>query len=152
MFQIGEVTSKGFEFDAVGDITENWTGTFNYAYNDAKITGGQPDSIRNSVGDKFVNAPDHTLVLWTCYDMPSIDSVFAIGMDYVSERISFSGQTVKSYFVWDTSWRTTYKTLDIQLNIRNLFDKQYASSGFNQPNGHFPGEPRTVLLQVSHNF
>lgn len=152
VFQIGEVTSKGIEFDAVGDITENWTGTFNYAYNDAKITGGLPNSIRNSVGDEFVNAPDHTLGLWTRYDMPSIDSAFAMGMDYVSERISFSGQTVKAYVVWDASWRTTYKTLDVQLNIRNLFDKEYASSGFNQRNGHFPGEPRTVLLQVSHNF
>jgi iron complex outermembrane receptor protein len=152
VFQIGEVTSKGMEFDLVGDITENWTGTFNYAYNDAKITGGLPNSIRNSVGDEFVNAPDHTLGLWTRYDMPSIDSALAIGMDYVSERISFSGQTVKAYVVWDASWRTTYKTFDIQLNIRNLLDKEYASSGFNQRNGHFPGEPRTVLLQVSHNF
>jgi iron complex outermembrane receptor protein len=152
VFQIGEVTSKGIEFDAVGDISENWTGTFNYAYNDAKITGGLPNSIRNSVGDEFVNAPDHTLGLWTRYDMPSIDSAFAMGMDYVSERISFSGQTVKAYVVWDASWRTSYKTFDVQLNIRNLFDKEYASSGFNQRNGHFPGEPRTVLLQVSHNF
>jgi iron complex outermembrane receptor protein len=75
-----------------------------------------------------------------------------MGMDYVSERISFSGQTVKAYVVWDASWRTSYKTFDVQLNIRNLFDKEYASSGFNQRNGHFPGEPRTVLLQVSHNF
>jgi iron complex outermembrane receptor protein len=152
VLQIGEVTSKGMEFDLVGDITDNWTGTFNYAYNDAKITGGLPNSIRNSVGDEFVNAPDHTLGLWTRYDMPSIDSALAIGMDYVSERISFSGQTVKAYVVWDASWRTTYKTFDIQLNIRNLLDKEYASSGFNQRNGHFPGEPRTVLLQVSHNF
>ncbi|AGH46707.1 TonB-dependent siderophore receptor [Paraglaciecola psychrophila] len=152
VLQIGEVTSKGIEFDAVGDISENWTGTFNYAYNDAKITGGLPNSIRNSVGDEFVNAPDHTLGLWTRYDMPSIDSAFAMGMDYVSERISFSGQTVKAYVVWDASWRTSYKTFDVQLNIRNLFDKEYASSGFNQRNGHFPGEPRTVLLQVSHNF
>jgi len=152
VLQIGEVTSKGMEFDVVGDITENWTGTFNYAYNDAKITGGLPNSIRNSVGDEFVNAPDHTLGLWTRYDIPSIDSAIAMGMDYVSERVSFGGQTVKSYVVWDASWRTTYNSLDIQLNIRNLFDKEYASSGFNQRNGHFPGEPRTLLLQVSNNF
>lgn len=152
VLQIGEVTSKGIEFDVVGDITENWTGTFNYAYNNAEITGGLPNSIRNSVGDEFVNAPDHTLGFWTRYDIPSIDSAFAMGMDYVSERVSLSGQTVKPYVVWDASWRTTYKTLDIQLNIRNLFDKEYASSGFNQRNGHFPGEPRAVLLQVSNNF
>jgi iron complex outermembrane receptor protein len=152
VLQIGEVTSRGMEFDVVGDFAENWTGTFNYAYNDAKVTGGLPRSIGNTSGDEFVNAPDHTLGLWTRYAIPSIDSAVAIGMDYVSERISFSGQTVKSYVVWDASWRTTYKTFDIQLNIRNLLNKEYASSGFNQRNGHFPGEPRAVLLQVSNKF
>jgi iron complex outermembrane receptor protein len=152
VLQIGEVTSKGFEFDVVGDITDVWTGTFNYAYNDAKITGGLPNSIGNAVGTEFVNAPDHTLGIWTRYDFPSIASAFAIGIDYVSERISFSGQTVKPYTVWDASWRSSYKQFDVQLNIRNLFDKEYASSGFSKRNGHFPGEPRTILLQVGTSF
>ena len=99
VLQIGDVTSQGIEFGVLGDIAENWTGTFTYAYNDAKITGGLHDSIRNSVGDEFVNAPDHNPGLWIRSDMPSIDSAFVMGMDYVSERISFSGQTVKAYVV-----------------------------------------------------
>lgn len=150
--QIGEVTSMGVEFDVVGDITDVWTGTFSYAYNDAKITGGAPNSISNAVGTEFVNAPDHTLGIWTRYDFPSIASAFALGVDYVSERISFSGQDVKPYTVWDASWRTTYKQFDIQLNLQNIFDKEYASSGFNERGGHFPGKPRTVLVQVSSQF
>lgn len=150
--QIGEVTSTGVELDVVGDITDNWTGTFSYAYNKAKITGGAPDSISNSVGDEFVNAPDHTLGLWTRYDLPAISSAFAIGVDYVSDRISFNSQVVKPYTVWDASWHTTLQDFDIQINIKNLFDKMYATSGFNQRNGHFPGAPRTVLLQVGKTF
>lgn len=150
LLQIGEVTSEGVEIDIVGDLSENWTGTINYAYNRAKISGGSPDAIINSVGDEFVNAPDHTLGVWTRWTFESMNSAFAIGADYVSERISLSGQKVKPYTVWDASWRTTINKFEIQLNLKNLFDKRYATSGFNQRNGHFVGEPRSILLQLSY--
>ena len=150
--QIGEVTSRGIELDVVGDFAENWTGTLSYAYNDAEISGGNPDSIRNSVGTEFANAPDHTLGAWTRFDFPAIDSSFAFGVDYVSDRVSLSGQTVKSYAIWDASWQTEINGFLLQANIRNLFDKEYATSGFIERTGHFPGEPRTLLLQVTKNL
>ena len=150
VIQIGEVTSKGLEVDLVGDITDNWTGTLSYAYNEAKITGGSPGSIRNSLGDEFVNAPDHTLGAWTRWDFPGLRSAFAVGVDYVSERVNFQGQKVKSYTVWDASWRTEVNEMEIQLNVKNLFDKEYASSGFSKRNGHFPGEPRSVQVQINY--
>ena len=150
--QIGEVTSKGIEVDIVGDITENWTGTINYAYNDATITGESPESIRNAVGDEFVNAPDHTLGIWTRYALPSLSSSVAFGTDYVSERISLSGQKVKSYTTWDASWQTEVNNFTVQVNLKNIFDKEYATSGFNKRNGHFPGERRSIFLQVSYSL
>ncbi len=150
--QIGEVTSKGIEVDIVGDITENWTGTINYAYNDATITGGNPDDISNTVGDEFANAPDHMLGMWTRYALPQLNSSFAIGFDYVDEQLSLDGQKVKSYTVWDASWQTNIDSFEIQVNLKNIFDKEYAVSGFNKRNGHFPGEPRSILVQVSYAF
>lgn len=150
--QIGEVTSEGVELDIVGDIMDNWTGTFSYAFNNTKITGGAPDSIRNAVGTQFANAPKHTLGLWTRYDFPSIDSAIAIGVDHVGERISLGGQTVRSFTVWDASWRSNINDFEIQVNIRNLFDKEFASSGFIERTGHFPGEPRNVMVQVTRTF
>ncbi|NQZ10188.1 MAG: TonB-dependent receptor [Algicola sp.] len=150
LLQVGEVTSEGIEIDIIGDLSENWTGTINYAYNKAKITGGLPDALMNSVGTEFVNAPDHTLGIWTRWNIPALDSSFAIGADYVSERLSLSGQKVKSYAVWDASWTTRFNGFEVQLNLKNLFDKTYATSGFNQRNGHFPGEPRSILMQLSY--
>ncbi|MEW6993763.1 TonB-dependent siderophore receptor [Colwelliaceae bacterium MEBiC 14330] len=150
--QIGEVTSKGIEIDIVGDITEQWTAMINYAYNDATITGGNPDDIRNAIGDEFANAPDHTLGLWTRYELPSLNSSFALGFDYVDERLSLDGQKVKAYTTWDASWQTQINDFHVQLNLKNIFDKAYATSGFNKRNGHFPGEPRSVLLQVSYSL
>ncbi len=150
LLQVGEVTSEGVEIDIIGDLSENWTGTINYAYNKAKITGGLPDAVANSIGTEFVNAPDHTLGIWTRWNIPALDSSFAIGADYVSERLSLSGQKVKSYAVWDASWSTHFNGFEVQLNLKNLFDKTYATSGFNQRNGHFPGEPRSILMQLSY--
>lgn len=150
--QIGEVTSKGIEVDIVGDITDNWTGTLNYAYNEAKITAGAPDDISNAIGDEFANAPDHTLGLWNRFALPSLNSSFAFGLDYVSERISLSGQKVKAYTTWDASWQTEINHFKVQINLKNIFDKEYAISGFNKRNGHFPGEPRSILLQVSYSL
>lgn len=154
LIQLGEVTSRGAELDLVGDIAENWTGTLSYAYNDTTITGDKgAGSIRNSAGDRFVNAPRHTLGLWTRWDFPSMDSAFAIGMDYVSERISFNNQIVKPYTIWDASWRTTFdNNLELQINLKNLFDREYATSGFSKRNGHFPGEPRTIQVQLSYTL
>ena len=150
LIAFGEVRSRGFELDFVGDLTSNWVVTANYAYNDTKITDDADTSnITNSVGDRFANAPKHQFGLWSRYDIEQINSALAGGMTYVSEQFSLSGQTVKPYTTFDVSWQTDWKDLNFQLNVRNLFDKTYATSGFLERTGHFPGEPRTVVFQVS---
>lgn len=152
LLQIGEVTSRGLEMDLVGDITENWTFQANYAYNDARITGGPPGSIGLAVGNRFPNAPEHAVGLWTRYDIGALNSAIAGGIDYVGERVSISDQKVQSYTTVDVSWITDFDPWKFQVNIRNLFDKEYAASGFIERTGHFPGEPFTVVAQVSRDF
>lgn len=152
LLQIGEVTSRGFELDFVGDFTELWTFQGNYAYNDARITGGGLDSMSNAVGSRFANAPRHELGFWTRHEIPALNSAIAGGIDYVSERISLDGQRVRPYTVADLSWITELDPWKLQLNVRNLLDEEYAASGFIERTGHFPGEPRTVVVQVSRSF
>ena len=152
LLQIGEVTSKGFELDFVGDFSELWTFQANYAYNDARITGGGPGNVGFSVGDRFANAPRHELGFWTRHEIPFLDSAIAGGIEYVSERISIDGQRVAPYTVADLSWITTFDPWKFQVNVRNLFDEEYAASGFIERTGHFPGEPRTLVVQVSRSF
>ena len=90
--------------------------------------------------------------MWTRYELPNLNSSFAVGFDYIDERLSLDGQKVKSYTTWDASWQTKIDNIEVQLNLKNIFDKEYATSGFNKRNGHFPGEPRSILLQVSYSF
>ncbi|GGB89905.1 ligand-gated channel [Novosphingobium endophyticum] len=147
---IGEVTSKGFEIEIAADLTPDWVLTANYAYNDARITATVPgQSLTNAVGDRFANAPKHQAGLWTRYQFRPTGTAVALGGEYIGERVSISGQTVKPYAIFDASViQQITPHLSVLLRVDNIFDKTYAASGFIDRTGHFPGEPRTVFAEL----
>ncbi len=59
---------------------------------------------------------------------------------------------MKPYAVFDLSWQTHWRHWKFQANVKNVFDRVYAASGFIARNGHFPGEPRRVYLQAAYTF
>ncbi|GAA0657811.1 TonB-dependent siderophore receptor [Rheinheimera tangshanensis] len=148
---LGEVKSKGVELDLLGDLTDSWVLNLNYAYNDTRIVEST-SAITNAVGDKFANAPQHQVGIWSRYELDSINSAIAAGMDYVSDQLSIDGQHVKSYTVFDMSWQTRWQQWMFQANVKNLFDKTYATAGFIERTGHFPGEPRRLIVTASYQF
>lgn len=150
---IGEVTSKGFELDLSTDITPDWVFTANYGYNDTKITGTVPgQSLTNAVGNRFANAPRNKVGFWTRYQVEEISTAFAFGGEYVSQRVSLGGQTVKPYTIFDASIITDLGFAEAMFRVKNIFDKEYAASGFTVHNGHFPGEPRTWFIELRKRF
>ena len=155
LLNIGEVQSQGFETTLVGDLTALWTITANYAYNDTQVVKGvEGDALRNTFGDgsRFANAPRHQAGLWTRYTLESVNSSIAFGANYVSEQVSTSGQKVRPFTVFDMSWTSHWDDIALSININNLFDKEYAVSGFSKRNGHFPGSPREILGQITYTF
>ena len=151
VINFGLIESEGLELTLVGDVSANISLTANYAYNDTNIIEGVTNN--DSSTGEFVNAPKHQAGIWARYNIDSLNSSLAFGVDYVSEQISFSGQRVKPFTVFDGSWTTQIneQTL-ISVNVNNLFDKEYAVSGFNERNGHFPGDPREIVVQLTHDF
>lgn len=150
---IGEVTSDGLEVELTADLTPNWVVSAAYAYNDARITADNGGGgIRNSVGDRFANAPENTFGFWTRYQIPEWNLAFAFGGDCVDERLSLSGQTVKSYFIADMSITYEIENYSILLRVDNLFDKEYAESGFLSRTGHFSGETRNGFLEFTYQW
>ncbi|WP_407353198.1 TonB-dependent siderophore receptor [Luteimonas sp. R10] len=149
---LGLVRSEGFELDVLADVTTRWVVSAAYAYNDARVLDAGTNGITNSVGDKFANAPQNTFGLWTRYELPALLSSVGFGVDYVDERLSIDGQRVKPYTVYDLSWQTDWNGWHFQANVKNLFDKVYAASGFIERTGHFPGEPRRLYLQARYTF
>lgn len=153
LIALGEVTSKGFDFDLATDITPDWVLTLTYAYNDTRITATTPTgTVTNAVGDRFANAPEHQLGFWTRYQIRPLGLAFALGGDYISERINLSGQTVQSYFVFDASLMWQRGPFHLLVRIDNLFDETYAASGFTDRTGHFPGAPRSAFAELSYRF
>lgn len=154
LIALGEITSKGIEVDVAADITPDWVVTLAYGYNDTRITEAldEESGFSNNVGDRFANAPEHQLGFWTRYQFPDIGLAAALGGDYVSERVSISGQPVNPYMVFDAS--LIYETGPFRALVRidNLFDKTYAASGFIDRTGHFPGAPRSAFLEVGYKF
>lgn len=149
---LGLVRSKGMELDLLADLTAHWVLNLTYAYNDARVIEAGRNGITDAVGDRFANAPRNTLGLWTRHDLPSLDSAVGFGVEYMDDRISRDGQRVKPYTVFDLSWKTRWRQWDLQANVKNVFDKVYAASGFIERNGHFPGEPRRVYLQATYRW
>lgn len=149
---LGLVRSTGMELDLLADVTERWVLNLTYAYNDARVKDAGSDGITNASGDRFANAPQNKLGLWTRYELPAINSAIGFGADYVDERVSLDGQRVKPYTVFDMSWKTQWQQWQFQANVKNLFDKVYAASGFTGRTGHFPGEPRRVYVQAAYSF
>ncbi|MEM9212319.1 MAG: TonB-dependent receptor, partial [Pseudomonadota bacterium] len=159
LIAFGEVTSQGLEIDLATDITPDWVLTASYAYNDTKVTGdteeGGTDRIRNRVPgneDRFANAPKHQFGFWTRYQVPAINTAVALGGDYVSEQLTLSGQDVQSYFIFDASVIWESDALDVILRVDNLLDEEYASSGFLERTGSFPGDPRSIFIEVSKSW
>ena len=150
----GEVTSKGVDFDLATDITPNWVLTFNYSYNDTRITEDNGRTvITNSLPTgRFVNAPRHKLGFWTRYQIPDLGLAFAFGGDHVSKRFNFAGQPVNPYMVFDASISWTRGPTELRLRVDNLFDKTYAASGFDERGGHFPGRPRSAFVEAGYRF
>ncbi|SJN58164.1 Ferrichrome-iron receptor precursor [Vibrio ruber DSM 16370] len=148
----GKVRSQGIEVDVLADLTANWVANLSYAYNDTLVKQGDEQFSNRTVGKRFANAPHNQLGLWTRYHFPAIDSSIGFGADYVSEQLTQDAQKVKSFTVYDMSWQTLWHDWKFQLNVKNLFDKSYAVSGFTEATGSFVGERRRVYLQADYSF
>ena len=152
LIQFGEVTSKGFEFDLAADLTPNWVLTLAYGYNDTRVTKDNGEGgFGDAVGDRFANAPEHSLGFFTRYQLPALGLAAALGGDYVSQRVGFDDERVKPYLVFDASLIYETRAWRALVRVDNLFDKTYAASGFGL-SGSFPGEPRSVFLEVTKRW
>ena len=153
------VESQGLEITLEGDLTPDWTFTANYAYNNIEAENPvEGERVYNGTGDAvdgsviFTNAPKHQAGFWTRYDLKGINSAFSFGAEYVGERYTGIYQRIKPWVVFDTGWITYLKNgMEIQVNIKNLFNEVYAVSGFNI-DGHFPGAPREFIARLRYSF
>lgn len=146
--QRGEERARGLELELHGKVTDRLSVIANYAYNDAEIT---EDTDPANVGKDKENAPRHAATLWGRYDLTQNWGVGA-GATYVGERATFvDSLTLPSYTTYNASLYYTYQDFEAALNVKNLTDETHWTGGYNYTRV-FPGDPRSVSLNMSYRF
>lgn len=156
---IGEVSSKGFELDASGQITKAWGVSANYAYNDAKVN--KAGSFGTAIGSRFPNAPHHKAGWWTRYNFLQQNIGVGFGGNYVSERPNFTAAQDfpgPAYTIYNLALYYRWKKqpggsggVNFSFKVENVADKVYSKSVLGGE-GHFPGTPRNYLFSALYRF
>ncbi|WP_109513660.1 TonB-dependent siderophore receptor [Pseudomonas ovata] len=151
----GEVRSRGFDFNVVGNITPAWRVIGGYAYVDAQVT--KDNTLRD--GTRLVNIPKQSVSLLSLYEIqdgPLRGLGLGGGARYVDER---AGQTANvpnfsmdSYTVVDfLSYYKVNEDVRLNLDVKNIFDKDYEEGAFGNVYA-YPGAPRTVQVGISYKL
>jgi iron complex outermembrane receptor protein len=149
---IGEVRSRGIEFDISGEILPGWNIFASAFLNDSVVIKGDQFS---PIGSTLPSAPHTGASLWTTYEIQKGIATglgFGIGVFYVDDREAEipNDFVLPSYVRTDASLFYRRKNWSAQLNFHNLFNTQYYESG--ESLNTFPGAPFTVTGTVSIQF
>ena len=146
---------QGFEAQLQGNITDEWFVSAGYSY----IDGDQVDIVTvNGVeeqqdGGRLRELPENTFNVWSTYD---VTSQFRLGLGLTYQDESFAGNsnavTLPSFTRVDAAiFYDVHDDLSLQVNVENLFDKEYF------PNAHTDnnisvGAPLNAKFTVSGRF
>ena len=162
--QGGKVRVQGIELAAVGQLTNFWQVTAGVQTMDAKALNQRSASTATNpnqvVTDGIRWTPKWSATVWTSYQWNDI--TVAGGVRHVAEqkRVVTVGQptatglaTLPDYTVVDLmgAYRVN-KNVSLQLNVTNLFDKDYMSSLNNGGGRLVLGAPRAVTLMANIGF
>lgn len=150
--QRGGEESKGVELDITGQVNRNLSLSANYAYNEAKITESDDESLIGTIKE---NAPRHSGGFFASYAF--YDNVFNglsinVGGNFVTERNTFE-ETLQlpGYMVWDAGLSYKVNKVKVSLMLNNVFDKKHWVGGYSYVR-LFPGKPRNYLMSVAYTF
>jgi catecholate siderophore receptor len=156
----GQQRVEGVEIGLQGEVTRNWQVYGGYAYLDGRIkqpissgTAATPASVVPA-GNKMGLVPENTFSLWNQFNLGG-GWGSGLGLVYQDESFTSFNNTVKipSFTRIDAGLYYTFadhKTR-LQLNVENLFDKQYFPT-VDGDNNISPGAPRNVRLTLSMGF
>ncbi|AOA59831.1 hypothetical protein BFG52_02220 [Acinetobacter larvae] len=161
----GLVRSDGFDLELQGALSSAWQLGAGYSYVKARY---KKDKDPAKVGQIFEsNAPKKVFKLTSSYILPTENNNWRVGgtlywQDTIFNNVTNMGAATdyrveqKAYALLDLmvayQWN---QNLDLQLNINNVFDKEYYR-GIASDMGWFPmgsyGDPRNAVFTVRYKF
>ncbi len=139
---------KGVELGLSGNITDAWQVMAGYAYQDSEV---QQPGTQN--GNELGQVPKHSVSLWNRYDLSERWGV-GLGATYRDSVYvaSDNAVTLPSFVRLDAAaYLKVSDSVRLQLNIENLFDRQYFASAHSN-NNILPGSPRAFRLGLDWRF
>lgn len=170
--------TDGLELEVAGKLTPNWEVFGGIALMDAKILEVAPGADPRFAGQKARNTADATLNLWTTYEVVENWKI-GFGAEAKGERYGYSptgsvattssqgtataGPGVFSTGNFDPNRIPGYVRLDamvayeqkkwaVRLNVRNLLDKDYYDSFYDNGGFTVPGTRRAAILTTEYKF
>jgi len=157
--QLGEIQSKGIEFDLQGEITPELNVILNYANTNVEIT---EDTNPESIGQRVAGHAKHLTNGWLNYKFPEISKLqgfgASLGYQYQIDRSTWSWgadneSQLPNYFRLDGALSWSNDQFRVQLNVNNLLN-EYLYSGSNYATYlYWQSEPGiNGRVTVTYNF
>lgn len=168
--------ANGLELEAAGQINDRWEVFSGFSYIDSEIletainvnavTGVLTQGNAGYIGKPARNTPKYTFNLWTTYKVAGPWKVGG-GMEYKDERQGFNPSgagapptlngvyypnTAPAYTRFDALVAYEQPKWAVRLNVKNLFDKIYYDSVYDNGGFTVPGTRRQAILTTELKF
>lgn len=169
-------SANGLELEAAGRINNRWEVFSGFSYIDSEIvdvatninatTGAITRGNAGYIGQPARNTPKYTFNLWTTYKVTGAWKIGG-GVEYKDERQGFNPSgagavptlngayypnTAPAYTRFDALVAYEQPKWAIRLNIKNLFDKLYYDSIYDNGGFTVPGTRRQAILTTELKF
>lgn len=138
---------KGVELGLTGKLTDAWQVTGGYAYQNTELQDPTFD------GNNIAQVPRDSFSLWNRYDFTQQWGA-GLGVIYQTDVFTTSDNKVELPGYTRVDAAAYYRVspqLELQLNVENLFDKEYYASAHNN-NNITPGAPLTLGVSANISF
>ena len=145
--QTGSQRTNGFELGLSGTITEAWTVTGGYAFQDAFISSA---TVSAPQGAQVALVPHHTFSLWNNY---KVMSRLAVGFGLIQRSDMFAAVdnavVLPGYVRADAAiFYSISERWRVQVNMQNIFNRKYylTADGNNNISPGVPASGRVALV------
>ncbi len=155
-YQIGRKRVQGIELSAVGKLSDNWAVSAGYTLMDAKVINGS--AVANDGSSDLAYTPKSAFTAWTTWHLP-FDLTIGGGARYAGEMKRGTDGAIGTpaytgaYWVFDAmASYPVNRHVDLQLNLYNLFDRDYVAAINKSGYRYTPGTPRAAMLTANIRF
>jgi catecholate siderophore receptor len=143
--------TRGVEIDVRGKLAARWSLIGGYAYQDGEITRSLSSTVL--AGARLAQVPAHSFAVWNKVD---VSRTWGVGVGLISRTNSFvatdNAVVLPGFTRVDAAlFFTPIGRLRAQMNLENVFDRQYYASAHSN-NNIMPGSPRAIRVAFTTRF